>query len=206
MRASLDLSAFARRLAPIAVLALVVVSTGCAAAGWTSALPLALAALSLALAGCSASHEPGTPCCVEADADGWGHVSSCHCPAGWACNYAPFADCGGGVCRTGDRTEPGACEDPPDGGPPDAPSAPDGGPSDATLALDAGPDALEGYWEPCCETGADGIGHVSTCFCPAGWACNYGWFTPCGGDTCAFGECPGDAGDAIDAGAGTGAE
>ena len=200
MHDRLALSCLARRLAPGAILALALFSAGCAGSGWASAIPFALSVLSLLLVGCSESHEPGTPCCVEADADGWGRVSTCHCPAGWACNYAPFADCGGGVCRTGDRTDPGLCEGPPDAGPPDAPARPD-----VTPAPDAGGD---GTWEPCCEAGSDGIGHVSTCFCPAGWECNYGWFTPCGGDTCAFGECPGDAG-ADDAGAddaGTGAE
>ena len=58
-------------------------------------------------------------------------------------------------------------------------------------SVDAGPpgfDAGEGTWESCCN---DGI--IDTCFCPAGAACNYGWYTPCSATTCTFGEaCPGD--------------
>jgi hypothetical protein len=195
-----------RALTLVGASLLVLVLGGCAGAPWGSLLPLAMWALSVALVGCAASHEAGTPCCEESRADGWGRVSTCHCPAGWACNYAPFADCGGGVCRIGSRSEPGICDDRPlrDAGPRDAP--------DATLPPDApivvgSPDA-PGFYEPCCETGPDGIGHVSTCFCPAGWACNYGWFTRCGGDTCAFSTCP-DAGledAAADIDSGTGAE
>ena len=48
-------------------------------------------------------------------------------------------------------------------------------PSDAPSSTDAG-----GYWEPCCVDGA-----ITTCFCPAGLACNYGWYEDCGGGTCA---------------------
>ena len=61
----------------------------------------------------------------------------------------------------------------------------DGG-SDA--GFDAGP--LDGTWETCCVGGV-----IDSCFCEAGWSCNYGWFTHCGGATCAFSEdeCP-DAG------------
>lgn len=161
-------------------------------------VPLAFAALTFFAAGCSESHEVGTPCCVETDGFGFGTLSSCHCPAGWACNYAPFADCGGGVCRIGSRTEPGICEGG-DGGVDAGPVAVPDAPPDAAAA----PDVVDGFWERCCETGSDGIGHVSTCFCPAGWACNYGLFSDCGDGTCATFECPGDGGE-VDGG--TGAE
>ena len=69
-------------------------------------------------------------------------------------------------------------------------------PDDDAGAADAGTsDSGEGVWERCCNTG-----RIDTCFCPAGWACNYGWFTDCGGGACAVGPemCP-DA----DAGSGT---
>lgn len=201
----------ARRMAPFALLALTVLLGGCAGSSWVSVVPFVLWALSVALVGCAESHGPGDPCCVEADGEGWGRLSSCYCPAGAACNYAPFTDCGGGVCRTTFGLEPGSCDDTPDAGPAaDVSSRPDTAPRPDAPRIDA-PDALDGSYEPCCETGPDGIGHVSSCFCPAGWACNYGWFVSCGGDTCAFSECPGDAGavdaaDAVDAGASTGAE
>ena len=59
------------------------------------------------------------------------------------------------------------------------------------------PDA-GGHWESCCVDGT-----IDTCFCEAGWSCNYGWFEDCGGGTCVasgFGdECPGDGG-VVDAG------
>lgn len=197
-------SRLVRLAALTAVFALVLALGGCAPSGWAALVPLVLWAASLALAGCSASHEPGTPCCVETGADGIGRLSTCHCPAGAVCNYAPFADCGDGTCRI-DFGAPVECGPLGDGGPGDAGGETDAGPRDAGApALADAP----GYWEPCCELGADGIGHVSTCFCPAGWACNYGLFTDCGGGTCGYGSCP-DAGgpDAgvAEGGAGSGA-
>lgn len=62
-----------------------------------------------------------------------------------------------------------------------------------------GTDAGEGTWETCCVDG-----RVDTCFCEAGWSCNYGWFNDCLDGTCAFErwECFDDAGppDPPDAG------
>ena len=70
---------------------------------------------------------------------------------------------------------------------------------DAGPVADAGRDArvpgfdagLEGTWETCCVEG-----RIDSCFCEAGWSCNYGWFTDCGGGTCSYTpeECPADAG------------
>lgn len=62
---------------------------------------------------------------------------------------------------------------------------------DATTAADAGP---KGTWEPCCK---DGV--ISTCLCPAGAACNYGWFTKCSDTTCVGGgqSCDDAGGDAV---------
>jgi hypothetical protein len=67
--------------------------------------------------------------------------------------------------------------------------------SHQSTGLDAAVDAgdagdAEGHWEPCCE---DGV--VTTCFCPAGVACNYGWYTPCDDGSCVGGVgaiCPED--------------
>jgi hypothetical protein len=78
-----------------------------------------------------------------------------------------YADCGDGTC--------GWC-------------AWDAAVGDA--AVDAGTDA--GEWQGCCE---DGV--VTSCYCPAGVECNYGWYTPCGEGTCvdSWTTCPGaDAG------------
>lgn len=156
---------------------LALVLAGCAAGqGWVVLLTFALSFSGLVL-GCGSSHGRETPAADagprdtgpdmgDADVDGggvWerccngGVIDSCYCPAGWACNYGWFTDCGDGTCE-----DPGSgtmC--PVDAGPPDA--APDAG----------------GYWEPCCVDGT-----ITTCFCPAGLACNYGWFNDCGGGTC----------------------
>ncbi|MGE0792097.1 MAG: hypothetical protein AB7S26_40870 [Sandaracinaceae bacterium] len=62
------------------------------------------------------------------------------------------------------------------------------------VRIDAGTgDAGDGDWEPCCNAG-----RIESCFCPAGWACNYGWFETCSDGSCAYtGEmCPSD----VDAG------
>ncbi|MFW5876399.1 MAG: hypothetical protein ACOCXM_06650 [Myxococcota bacterium] len=134
---------------------------GCAAAG---AVPGFIAAVALALAllglGCSdgATTEDGTweNCCVD------GEVDTCFCPAGAACNYGWYTDCGDGTCSL----DPEGCDG-------------DGGTEDA--AVDAGGDGGGdgGTWESCCVDG-----EVDTCFCPAGVACNYGWYTDCGDGTC----------------------
>jgi hypothetical protein len=49
----------------------------------------------------------------------------------------------------------------------------------ADAAIDKDADIDAGYWEPCCM---DGV--ISSCFCPAGAACNYGWFTTCEDGSC----------------------
>jgi hypothetical protein len=175
---------------------------GCATGGgWPALLALALSAGTLALSGCSMSHEGGEDAAV-ADAgvddasvsvsDGGGYweaccvegvIDTCFCPAGAACNYGWFTDCGGGTCTY----EP-SCGDA------GTDAAVDAG---ADAGFDAGseePDA-GGYWEACC---VDGM--IDTCFCPGGAICNYGWYTDCGDGTCVAG--PGDAcPDAADAGA-----
>lgn len=48
----------------------------------------------------------------------------------------------------------------------------------------------DGYWEACCVDG-----HVDMCCCPAGVACNYGWYDSCGDGVCVFpgDACPGEA-------------
>lgn len=160
---------------------------GCATGHtWAWLVTLGLSLGGLAFAGCGDSHRRDRPvvdagpsdaapepdarvpdvdgggtweqCCVE------GYIDTCYCPAGWACNYGWFTACGDGTCE--DPTVGAYCEDI-DAGPPDA-GPPDAGPPDAG-----------GYWEACC---VDGV--IDTCFCPAGLACNYGWFTDCGGGSC----------------------
>ena len=42
-----------------------------------------------------------------------------------------------------------------------------------------------GYWEACCEGG-----EITTCYCPAGMACNYGWFEECPDGSCSNFGCP----------------
>ena len=100
-------------------------------------------------------------CCVE------GRIDTCFCPAGVACNYGWYNDCGDGTC-----TDPTTMCPAPDAGPP---------PPDAGVPPDAG-----GTWDPCC---VDGV--ITTCHCPPGVACNY-WFVECGEGTCADprGSCP----------------
>ena len=161
---------------------------GCAAgAGWTGTIAVALSFAALVLGGCSTSHGTGEdaavtdaarepdaadvdagegtwePCCVD------GVVETCFCEAGWACNYGAFVTCADGTCAYDPscQLEDGGVDAGVDAG------------SDA--GLDAGPEDVDagGYWEPCC---VDGM--IDTCFCPAGAACNYGWFTDCGDGTC----------------------
>jgi hypothetical protein len=72
-------------------------------------------------------------------------------------------------------------------------------PRDVTDSKDVD-DADAGHWESCCVNG-----HVSSCFCPAHMACNYGWYQSCGDDLCVppgqscDGADAGDAGDPEDA-------
>lgn len=42
------------------------------------------------------------PCCVLDDGGLLGTVSSCFCPAGTACGFASFVDCGDGACSAPD--------------------------------------------------------------------------------------------------------
>lgn len=177
---------------PIALTFFALAVAGCGPGG---AWIVAVFALVLVIVGCSESHsaqpdaevrgadaelggEDGggtwSPCCVS------GRVSSCYCPAMTACNYGLgtiFCD-DGETCGIGsDPAEVcGADAGPADAGPPDA----------------------AGSWEPCCIDG-----RISTCFCPAGAACNYGWYTDCGGGTCGYtpDQCSNsDAGSVLDAG------
>lgn len=154
-----------------ALLTLALALGGCGPGnGWATLIAGALSLAGLILAGCSSSHVPGADGAVDgavpdaaADAGGsWesccesGRVSTCFCPAGWACNYGWYTHCGDGTCVSG----PGQLCPGQDGG------------------TDAGPDA-GGTWDPCCVDGT-----ITTCFCPGGAECNYGWYTDCGGGTC----------------------
>jgi hypothetical protein len=174
-----------------------IAAAGCAAGHtWAFLVTVALSAGGLVLAGCGESHRRDRPL-VDAgptdaepdaqepdagvDAGGnWepccigGYIDTCFCEAGWSCNYGWFTDCGDGTCE--DPSVGMFCEST-DAGPPDA------GPPDAG-----------GYWESCC---VDGM--VDSCFCPAGHACNYGWYTDCGDGTCVADP---SGGCAVDAGAG----
>ncbi|QDG50802.1 hypothetical protein FIV42_08680 [Persicimonas caeni] len=126
-----------------------------------------------------------------------GRVDSCFCPAGMACNYGMYTDCGDGTCSY----DPQGCYDTGDAG--DVSDTTDttdttdtSDTSDTTDTADTSDvtDEPDGTWEPCCQDG-----QVDTCFCPAGVACNYGWYTDCGDGTCVMGgggqdECKVDAG------------
>ena len=66
-----------------------------------------------------------------------------------------------------------------------------GGPD--TDGLDTDPPDTGGYWARCCDDG-----EITTCYCPAGMACNYGWFEECPDGSCSLMGCPDvgvDAGD-----------
>ena len=117
-----------------------------------------------------------------------GKISTCFCPAGMACNYGWFTDCGGGVCIA---TPNATC---------DSEVVPEGQPESTAESkpesmAESKPESTtevqpEGTWQTCCENGK-----ISTCFCPAEMACNYGWFTDCGAGTCIpdpRGTCPGE--------------
>ncbi len=119
------------------------------------------------------------PCCTD------GVIASCYCPAGAACNYGWFTPCGGGECVEGGGACPGADQgvdaEPLDGGAVDQGAVDQG-------AVDMAPvEADMGFWEACC---LDGV--IDSCYCPAGAACNYGWFEDCGGGACTVpgGACP----------------
>jgi hypothetical protein len=155
-----------KRALRVLLLGCLAVALGGCVAGNASALLVALF-LAAGLAGCSTSHgRTGTDGSVEVDGDvgldggseeggTWGtccvegRVDTCYCPPDTACNYG----LGLTICDDGTCNYTGSCDD--------------GGP-------DAG-----GTDEPCCESGV-----ITTCFCPAGWECNYGWFTDCGDGTC----------------------
>jgi hypothetical protein len=127
-----------------------------------------------------------------------GTISTCFCPTGVACNYGWFARCdasdGGPECAL----FPEDCGDDLDAGMSDMGAPSDMGRdmtwldvgtgadmSDGGTAGDAGlPDMGDGTWQTCCQSG-----EISTCFCPSGVACNYGWFTRCDPDMGATREC-----------------
>ncbi len=105
--------------------------------------------------------------CCKTAGDGGYEIGQCLCPPNQSCNYGWFARCSDGTCEPhGNLT----CDRDLDGGAPDA-------------GLDAGADA-GGSWETCCDWRGDG-GVLSTCFCPEGTACNYGWFAHCTDGSCA---------------------
>ncbi len=106
-----------------------------------------------------------------------GKISSCLCPAGAACNYGWFTDCGNGTCTPnpnqacGEATPEGKAESSNEVVPERNPeSQPEATPTESQP---------EGSWEACCQDGK-----IGTCFCPGGAVCNYGWFTDCGNGTC----------------------
>ncbi len=168
--------------------ALVLFTMGCAATASAGSVPgifLFIAALSVGGLGCFISGDEETPQTLnnlteprdmsgsdmasdladEPDAGRWesccndGKISMCFCPEGVACNYGWYTTCapGAGVqCAFNEEQ----C------GPVDVDMAPD-----ADMASDAD---MGGSWEPCCNNG-----QISSCFCPEGAACNYGWFTSC---------------------------
>lgn len=126
-------------------------------------------------------------CCLD------GQIDLCYCPAGAACNYGWYTDCGDGTCTP----DPGGvCPEPDSIGP----DATDPDVTDATDAADVADitDAEAGTWESCCLDGK-----VSTCFCPEGWECNYGWYVGCDDGTCMSDpsqSCPDTSTDPVDAG------
>lgn len=161
------------------LLAAVAGLAGCAGAasfGWLGGLIAGLG-LTFTLVACDTDRtigENGDPCCIS------GRISTCECPPNVSCNYGRFTDCGGGNCST----DPG----------PDPCGAGDGG-GDAAHDGSTDPDSA-GTWERCCDNG-----RISSCYCPAGMACNYGWFTPCPDGTCVLGrDAPGKCSPADDAG------
>jgi hypothetical protein len=146
----------------------------------------------------------------EACCDSTGRLDSCWCPGGWSCNYGlGLRNCPDGSCYY--EYEPGPhCGDADAGAPVDAggtwETCCEGGALTSCFCpagvecnygayticadgsctygvcspgVDAGPTG--GIWEPCCVDF-----RVSSCFCPAGVACNYGFYTDCGDGTCTF--------------------
>ncbi|MCB9637292.1 MAG: hypothetical protein H6727_00095 [Myxococcales bacterium] len=97
-----------------------------------------------------------------------GKIDSCFCPAGAACNYGWFTDCGNGTCvpNPNQQCGEGTTEIVPEKMPEKQPE----------ISVETQP---EGTWEACCNNGK-----IESCFCPGGAACNYGWFTDCGNGTC----------------------
>ncbi|MDQ3035898.1 MAG: hypothetical protein M3Y87_26075 [Myxococcota bacterium] len=151
---------------------------------WAMALAAMLSLGSLALSGCSTSHTPrpdGEVARTDAGPGSWdtccneGRLDTCFCPAMTACNYGMgLVICDDGTCGYGFGGGEGfSCEADADAGP----------------VADAG-----GDWEPCCDDGT-----ITTCFCPGGAECNYGWFTTCPDGSCTVGDSC-DAPPPIDAG------
>jgi hypothetical protein len=156
----------------------VVLLAGCGAFvdGGATLVPI-LATVSLLIAGCAQSRgrdadDGGIRADLGGDAGGaWesccesGHVSSCFCAAGWACNYGQYCTNEDGSCEYGARGAGGFCQHPDAG-------------------HDAGTDAGASL-EPCCE---DGV--VTSCYCPAEWECNYGQFCVDESGACHVGFAP----------------
>ena len=124
-----------------------------------------------------------------------GTMTKCCCPKGAACNYGWYTDCGNGTCKEGPEASCTGLEDavggdtsPPTDTPSDVPAPPtDVLPTDLPLSDTT---TCDGTWESCCQSG-----QVTLCCCPSGLECNYGWYTPCAGNTCVEGPgagCPGE--------------
>lgn len=164
---------------------------GCGPGGaWAMAFVALFWLGSLSLSGCSTSHTTTPDGAVpeaDASADGggaWerccvdGRLSTCFCPAMTSCNYGRgMIACDDGTCGYGPSSGGGGfiCDD-----------------------VDAGrtvPDAGGGEWEPCCQ---DGV--ITTCLCPGGAECNYGWFTECSDGSCVYGGPDTCEPEAVDAG------
>jgi hypothetical protein len=135
-------------------------------------------------------------CCVD------GRISMCFCPAGLACNYGDFIDCGDGTCeverggsgpRCGDAGTPSVYEVCCDHEAEQlttcaCPGGLCAGASFATCAMGrcvhadtrctvSGPDP--GPFFPCCQDG-----RITSCSCGGGAPCDPAPFTPCAAGTC----------------------
>lgn len=95
-----------------------------------------------------------------------GREEQCWCPGPTSCNFAWSC------------IDAGVDDITPDLGTTDVGRA-DLGRADLGGADLGSPDLGGGRWEPCCQNGV-----ISTCYCPEGAICNYGWFNDCGDDTC----------------------
>jgi hypothetical protein len=155
----------------VAVVFLGIGLAGCAAGGWSGAIISMMSLAALILAGCTQSHgtrddagtQPSDSAIIldSSDLDAGGSWDTC-------CQDGVITTC---FCPADYICNYGWFEHCPGGGCAEIESECPGG-------TDAGVDA-GGDWEPCCQ---DGL--VTTCFCPGGAECNYGWYNDCGDGTC----------------------